>query len=232
MSTTRRCLKSPRSLSGTSAHPTMVTRANIMARDGCLTSFSFHVNQRSHSWDKAISDSGQSRIVNPVSYLFASFSFHINLANNSWYRYFEFDLETSKSRSWVRSKVKDTYYAQYPTNPLHFRFTSIGPTSPEKKKTRLTLKKNYPTFLKNICQKNNFQQYLYGCKRSYADGRHILWNPDYNIFQSVFIHMRQKPNRVTWLIRRLVSWKRDYWLWRYLPGSEWAQDSHARKPPI
>ena len=57
MSTAHRHLKSPRSLSGTSAHPTMVTLTNIMVRNGWLTSFSFHVNQPSHSWVKTISDS-------------------------------------------------------------------------------------------------------------------------------------------------------------------------------
>ena len=59
MSTARRRLRSPRSLSGTSAHPTMVTLVDITAKDGWLTSFSFHVNRTSHSWDKAISDSDQ-----------------------------------------------------------------------------------------------------------------------------------------------------------------------------
>ena len=57
MSTLRRRLKSPQSLSGTSAHPTMVTLVNIMVMNGWLASFSFHVNRPSHSWDKAISDS-------------------------------------------------------------------------------------------------------------------------------------------------------------------------------
>ena len=51
----RRRLKSPWSLSSTSAHPTMVTLVNIMVMNGWLTSFSFHVNRPSHSWDKAIS---------------------------------------------------------------------------------------------------------------------------------------------------------------------------------
>ena len=45
------------SLSGTSAHPTVVTLVNIMVMNGWLTSFSFHVNRPSYSWDKAISDS-------------------------------------------------------------------------------------------------------------------------------------------------------------------------------
>ena len=57
MSTARQRLKSPQSLSSTSAHLTMVTLVNIMVMNGWLTSFSFHVNQPSHSWDKAISGS-------------------------------------------------------------------------------------------------------------------------------------------------------------------------------
>ena len=57
MSTARWHLKSPQSLSGTSTHPTMITLVNIMVMNGWLTSFSFNVNQLSHSWDKGISDS-------------------------------------------------------------------------------------------------------------------------------------------------------------------------------
>ena len=56
MSTACQCLKSPRSLSGTSTHLTIVTLVNIMVMKGWLTSFSFHVNWPSHSWDKAIAD--------------------------------------------------------------------------------------------------------------------------------------------------------------------------------
>ena len=40
-------------------------------------------------------------------------------------------LKYPRSRSWVRSQVKVTYYTQYLTNALPFRFTSIGPTFPE-----------------------------------------------------------------------------------------------------
>ena len=54
MSPAHRRLKSPWSLSGTSAHPTTVTLVNIMVMNGRLTSFSFHVNRPSHSWDKTI----------------------------------------------------------------------------------------------------------------------------------------------------------------------------------
>ena len=56
MSTAHRRLKSPQSLSGTSAHPTMVTLVNIMVMNGWLTYFSFYVNRPYHSWDKAVSD--------------------------------------------------------------------------------------------------------------------------------------------------------------------------------
>ena len=69
-------------VSGTSTHPTMVTLVNIMVLNGWLTSYSFHVNQPPHSWDKAISDSdletpkvkvmgvvkGQGHTVGPESY--------------------------------------------------------------------------------------------------------------------------------------------------------------------
>ena len=40
-------------------------------------------------------------------------------------------LKHPRSRSWVRSKVKVTYYTQYLANALPFCFTSIGPTIPE-----------------------------------------------------------------------------------------------------
>ena len=66
MPTARRRLKSPHSLSGTSAHPTMLTLVNFMVVNRWLTSSSFHVNQPSHSWVKAISDSDL-EISTPIS---------------------------------------------------------------------------------------------------------------------------------------------------------------------
>ena len=73
------------------------TKVNIMVMNRWLTSLSFHVNQPSHSWDKAIS---------------------------------KFDLETSRSRSWVWSKGKVIQSAQYLINLIPFHFT-IRPTIPE-----------------------------------------------------------------------------------------------------
>ena len=140
MSTARRRLKSPQSLFGTSAHPTMVTLVNIMVMNGWLTSFSFHFNRLSHSWDKAISDSDlqistpRSRSYNRPSIILTHFRFHFKsikptIPEIELFR--NLTLKHPRSRSWVRSKVKVTYCTQYPTNALPFRFTSIGPTNPE-----------------------------------------------------------------------------------------------------
>ena len=63
-----------------------------------LTSFSFHINQTNHSWDRAVSKfdletskvkvmsevKGQGHILYPVSNQCTSFSFLINGTNHSW----------------------------------------------------------------------------------------------------------------------------------------------------
>ena len=126
MSTACRRLKSPQSLSETSTHPNMVTLVNIMVMNGWLTSFSFHVNQPSHSLDKAISDSdleistprsrswvwSKGKVMQSAQYHIKSPHFHftsirptipvIELFPN-------LTLKHPRSRSWVRSKVKVTY---------------------------------------------------------------------------------------------------------------------------
>ena len=176
MSTARRRLKSPHSLSGTSAHPTMVTLLNIMVMNGWLTSFSFRVNRPSHSWDKAISDSdlkistlmsslcvwSKGKVIQSAKYHINSPRFHftsirptipeIELFRNLTFKH-------PRSRSWVRSQVKVTYCTQNPTDALPFHFTSIEPTIPEIwPKVCLTLKRTHPKFLKKICQNKSFQQ--------------------------------------------------------------------------
>ena len=159
MLTARRPLKSPQSLSGTSAHPTKVTLINIMVMNGWLTSFLFHVDRSSHSWDKAISDS-YLEISTPRSRswvwskgkVLQSAQYHIN---SPWFHFTSIrptipeielfrnlTLKHPRSRSWVRSKVRVTYCTQYPTAALPFCFTSIRPTIP----------KTHPKFLKKICQ--------------------------------------------------------------------------------
>ena len=87
MSTARRRLKSPRSLSCTSTHPTMVTQVNIMVMNGWLASFSFIVNRLPHSWDKTISDSdletsrsrvwSKGKVIQLAQYHINSLPFHL-----------------------------------------------------------------------------------------------------------------------------------------------------------
>ena len=113
MSTACQRLKSPQSLSNTSAHPTIVTLVNIMVMNGWLTSFSFHVNRTSHSWDKALSNSdlklqgqghecGQrARSYAQPSVLLIRFLFISYQSDQQFlrYSYFKIDLETSKVKA-------------------------------------------------------------------------------------------------------------------------------------
>ena len=146
MSTARRRLKSPRSLSIISIHPTMVTLVNIMAMNGWLTPFSFHVNWPSHFWDKDISDSdletprsksqvwSKGKVIQLAQYPINWLPFHFTsirptIPDIQLFR--NLTLKHPRSRPWVGSKVNVTYHTQYPTNALPFHFTSIGPTIPE-----------------------------------------------------------------------------------------------------
>ena len=146
MSTARRRLKSPQSLSGTFIHPTMVTLVNIMVMNGWLRSFSFHVNRPPHSCDNAISGSdlesprsrswvwSKGKIIQSAQYHINSHPFHFTsirptIPEIELFR--NLTLKHPRSRSWVRSKVKVTYCTQYPTNALPFHFTSIRSTIPE-----------------------------------------------------------------------------------------------------
>ena len=62
--------------------------------------------------------------------------------------------KTTRSKSWVRSKVNVIRFAQYPTNAPPFRFTSIGPTIPEICPIGcLTLKKHIRNFIRKFCKK-------------------------------------------------------------------------------
>ena len=121
MSTARRRLKSPQSLSGTSTHPTMVTPVNIMVMNvddshpfrsmsishpipgiklfQTLT-LKFQLQGQGHGCGQ------RARSYNWHSIILTNFvSFHINQTNNSWERAIsKFDLETSKVK--VMSEVK------------------------------------------------------------------------------------------------------------------------------
>ena len=59
----------------------MVTLVNIMGMNGWLSSFSFHVNRHSHSWDKAISDPDL-ETPSPRSWIWTML--HINQTNHFW----------------------------------------------------------------------------------------------------------------------------------------------------
>ena len=143
MSTARRRLKS---LSVTSAHPTMVTLVNVMVMNGWLTPFSFHDNRPSHFWDEALSDSdletprsrsrvwSKGQVIQMAQYLIDSFPFHFTSIRATFPEiqlFRNLTLKHPRSRSWVRSKVSGTCHTQYPTTVLLFRFTSIGPTITE-----------------------------------------------------------------------------------------------------
>ena len=169
MSTARRRLKSSRSLSGTSIHPTMVTLVNIMLMNGWLTSFSFHVNWPPHSWNKVISNSdletprsrswvwSKGKVMQTAQYPINSLPFHftsirpiipgIPLFQNLTLKY-------PSSRSWVRSKITITY-------PVSSRCTSflfqINRTdhSWDMAKTVFDLE-NTSEFFKSIKKNNSF----------------------------------------------------------------------------
>ena len=136
MSTTRRRLKSPWSLSGTSTHPTMVTQVNIMVMNGWLISFcSLSIGRpirksyfRLWPWNSKVKFmrvvKGQGHTIGPVSDQPTSFSFHINQTNNSGDGAIsKFDLETSKVK--VMSEFKGQGHIFVPSiQPMHFLFDS------------------------------------------------------------------------------------------------------------
>ena len=172
MPTACRHLNSHQSISGTSAHPTMVTL--VMVMNGWLASFSFHVNRPTHSWDKAISDSdlktprsrswvwSKSKFIQSAQNHINSLPFHFKpirptIPEIQLFR--NLTLKHTRSRSWVRSKVKVTYHTQHATDALPFHFTSIRPTlSWDMAKRVFDLEKTHPKCLKKICQNNSFQQ--------------------------------------------------------------------------
>ena len=126
-----RCLKSPRSLSGKSADPIMVDWSiswSWMDESHCFRSMSIgcpipaeirlfqtltsklqgqgHGHRaRSYSW--------------PCTILLIRFLFISNQSDQKfWFQ--NLPLKLLRSRSWVRSKVKVTYYTQYPTDASIF----------------------------------------------------------------------------------------------------------------
>ena len=106
------------------------------------SSFSFHVNWLSHSWDKAISGSdletprswvwSKSKVIQSAQYPINSLSFHFTSIRPTIpeiQRFRNLTLKHPRSRSWERSKVKVTYYTQSPSDALPLHFASIGQTN-------------------------------------------------------------------------------------------------------
>ena len=169
MSTARRRLKSPRSLSGRSAHPTMVTLVNIMVMNGWITSFSFHVNRPPHSWDKAISDPdletprsrswvwSRGKVIQSSQYHINSLPIHFT-SDQQFLRYSYFEIWPWNIQG-QGHEVKGQGHILYPGSN---RFTSylfhINRTnhSWDMAKIVFDLEKTHPKFLKKICQNNNF----------------------------------------------------------------------------
>ena len=167
MSTTRQCLKSPRSLSGASPHTTMVTLVNIMVMNGWLTSFSFHVNRLPHSWDKAISNSdletprsrswvgSKGKVIQSAQDPINSLNFHFTSIRPTIPEiqlFWKFDLETSKVN--VMNEVKGQCHILYPVSNWCFSFLfQINRTnhSWDMAKIMFDLEQTHPNFLKKIC---------------------------------------------------------------------------------
>ena len=102
-----------------------------------LTSLWIHDNQSSHSWDTAFQNliwkSKVKVIITPghkvgiTPYRLISLSFHVDWPSHSWDTAIEkFDVENSRSRSWVRSKLKVTTWVQHSVDSHPFCSMSIG----------------------------------------------------------------------------------------------------------
>ena len=166
MSTARRRLKSPRWLSGTSAHPTKVTLVNIMVKNGWLTSFSFHVNWPPHFWDKAISDSdletprsmswvwSKGNAIQSAQYHINSLPFHFTSIRPTIPKIQLFQnltLKHPRSWSWMRSKVKViSYPASNQCTSFLFHINQTN-HSWDMAKIVFDLEKTHPKFSKKIC---------------------------------------------------------------------------------
>ena len=162
MSTARRRLKSPQSLSGTSPQPHHGHTSQYHGHKRMTHTFrsmsigqtipeiklfqtltlKFQLQGQGHGCGQ------RARSYNRPSIILTHFIFISHQSDQHFWELFRnLTLKHPRSRSWVRSKVKVTYCTQHPTDALPFRFTSIGPTIPEIwPKVCLTLKKHIRIF--------------------------------------------------------------------------------------
>ena len=104
---------------------------NVSLTSYRLTSLWFHVNRPSHSLDTAFSRF-QGHKVGITPYRPTSLSFHVNRPSHSWDKAIsKFDVENSRSRSCVRSKLKVTTWVRDLVDSHPFRSMSIGHPIPE-----------------------------------------------------------------------------------------------------
>ena len=138
-------LKSPWSLSSTSAHTTMVTLVNIMVMNGWLASFLFHVICLSHSWDKVISDSDletrRSRSL-VCHFLFISHQSDQHFLRYSYFKIWPWNIQGQGHEWGLRSR----YHIIRTTQLMHFIFISHQSDQPF---LRYGRNKVWPS--KNIC---------------------------------------------------------------------------------
>ena len=115
---------------------------NVSLTSYRLTSLWFHVNRSSHSWDTAflkiwpwkskVNVIAQGHKVGITPYRLISLSFHVDQPCHSWDTAIsKFDVENSRSRLWVRSKLKVITWAQHSVDSHPFRSMSIGHPIPE-----------------------------------------------------------------------------------------------------
>ena len=122
---------------------------NVSLTSYRLTSLWFHVNRPFHSWDKhfqnltlkiqgqghssrskSMYSYGQKACITP--YRLISLSFHVDRPSHSWVTAIsKFDVENSRSRSWVRSKLKVTTRVQHSVDSHPFHSMSIGHPIPQ-----------------------------------------------------------------------------------------------------
>ena len=146
MSTACRRLKSPQSLSGTSAHPTMVILVNIMVMNGWLASFSFHVighpipeiklfqtltlkpQGQVHRCGQRARSSSQPSIT-LTHFLFISHQSDQQFLRYSYFEIWPWNIQGQGHEWGQRSKTHIISSIQ----PMHFLFyfSWIGPTIPE-----------------------------------------------------------------------------------------------------
>ena len=168
MSTAHQRLKSPQSLSGTSAHPTMVTLVNIMVKNGWLTSLSFHVNRPISDSDLEISTPRsrswvwwKGKVIQSAQYHINSPRFHFTsirptIPETSYFEIWPWNIQGQGHEWGQRSRSHIVHSIQ----PMHFLFISHQSDQPFLRYDQNSVWpwKNTSEILKKMCQNKSLQQ--------------------------------------------------------------------------